>query len=278
MLSQVVRIAWEAGGKIMPFFRNDCSHYLKEDRSPVTEADFASNAFLVDALRALTPDAKVISEESAVLEALDLSAVAGSWVIDPLDGTKGFLKGKREFTINIAFMRDGGPFLGVVHAPALNLTYWAMAGKGAWKQEGQGEPETAVRIQTRPADVRRLTVVASKDHRGPNVVRLLQKLPSPSVTSIGSSLKFCLVAEGKADLYFRDLPTMEWDTAAAQCIVEAAGGLVLGMDGERLRYGKPDLRNTGFVAVGDPNFNWSNLVQGSENKNAFRAFFSEICR
>src|SRR5262249_13813766 len=138
-----------------------------------------------------------------------------------------------------------------------DLTYFAQPGRGAWRQEGRN-PDIA--IQTRAAEVDRLTVVASRDHSGPRVKRLLEMLPSPEVTSIGSSLKFCLVAEGSADLYFRDGPTMEWDTAAAQCVLEAAGGLVLELNGESLCYGKPGLKNPAFVAVGSPSFPWHKLA------------------
>lgn len=274
MLSRVVNIAGEAGDIIMPFFQNGCSHDLKADRSPVTEADFASHRYLVNKLEELTPTLRVVSEESAGFEAIAKSATEDYWLVDPLDGTKGFLKGKPEFTVNVALMRHHRPILGVVHAPAIKLTYFALNGQGAWRQEGR---TTTTPIRTRPADLTRLTVVASKDHSGVRVKRLLERLSSPSLTSIGSALKFCLVADGRADLYFRDLPTMEWDTAAAQCVVEAAGGRVLDLSGETFGYGKAGLKNSGFVTVGDPGFRWRDLAAGAENQDAFRAFFAEIC-
>jgi 3'(2'), 5'-bisphosphate nucleotidase len=272
LISSVTEAAWQAGKAIMPFFQKACSHQLKPDQSPVTEADIASHDFLVNALAKLMPQLDVISEESAGVEALS-TIPSDYWLIDPLDGTKGFLKGKPEFTVNIALVHDYRPVLGVVHAPALGLTYWAQTGTGAWRQHGQ-EPPTSVR--TKPAELAHLTVVASQEHSGPRVKRMLQKLASPVLTSIGSSLKCCLVAEGRADLYFRDLPTMEWDTAAAQCVLETAGGLVLDVNAQPLHYGKPGLKNQGFVAIGDSHFPWKALRAASEDKQAFRNFFAEI--
>lgn len=274
-LENLCQIASEAGRRILPFFQSSFSHRLKADNSPVTEADLASHAFLVDALSELSPQRIVISEESAGTEAMAQSPLEEYWLIDPLDGTKEFMKGKSEFTVNIALMREGRPMVGIVHAPALGITYFAETGKGSWRQAGQNP---AMQIRTRQAQRHQLTVVASKDHSGPPVKRMLAKLNSPALTTIGSSLKFCLVAEGQADLYFRDLPTMEWDTAAAQCVVETAGGQVLDLTGGRLNYGKPALRNTGFVVVGDPNFPWHEWAPAADNHYAFRSFFAEVCQ
>ena len=154
-------------------------------------------------------------------------------------------------------MKDGLPVLGVVHAPALNLTYYGGREFGAWRQTG-GDPPTP--IATRRPGSSQLGVVASKDHAGPLVSAMLSRLTNPQLRSMGSSLKFCLVAEGKADLYLRDLPTMEWDTAAAQCIVEAAGGGIYALNGDSLRYGKPGLKNPAIMTVGDTLFNWRQLL------------------
>jgi 3'(2'), 5'-bisphosphate nucleotidase len=273
-LSAAVQIACEAGRIILPFFQQSGRYQLKADRSPVTEADLASHAFLVKSLGRLTPELTVVSEESAHPE-ITTSLPNDYWLIDPLDGTKEFLKGKPEFTVNIALINGRNPILGVVYAPASGLTYSAQNGRGAWRKEGQNP---ALPIRTRPANMNRLTVVASKDHNGPGVRRLLERLSPPEITSIGSSLKFCLVAEGSADLYFRDGPTMEWDTAAAQCVLEAAGGSVLGLSGEVLHYGKATMKNGAFVAVGDPAFPWTELKQETDNKKVFEDFFAEINR
>jgi len=159
--------------------------------------------------------------------------------------------------VNIAWIEKGHPILGIVHAPALDLTYYGVRDGGSWRAIGY---EPAKGIHTRPAKFPGMSVVASKDHAGPMVEQLLSRLPAPHLQSMGSSLKFCLVAEGKADLYLRDLPTMEWDTAAAQCIVEGAGGGVFSLDGKPLAYGKDALRNPAIMTVGDLSYNWSGLI------------------
>ena len=147
--------------------------------------------------------------------------------------------------------------LGVVHAPALGLSYYGRRDSGAWRQTGS---DIATPISTRRADPERAAVVASKDHVGPLVSAMLARLRNPQLQSMGSSLKFCLVAEGKADIYLRDLPTMEWDTAAAQCVVEAAGGGVYSLDRKPLLYGKPGLKNPPIMTIGDSQFDWRSLV------------------
>jgi len=236
LIYDVCEFAREAGRRIMPFYRAALKVSTKEDKSPLTEADLASHEYLTGILSG----APVVSEESA-----QSTAPAGRfWLVDPLDGTKEFLKGTNEFTVNIALVENGGPVLGVVYAPALDLIYYAAANAGAWR----GKDE---RIAARKADPANLAIVASKDHAGPMVKELLDRCPNASLRSMGSSLKFCLVAEGTADVYLRDVPTMEWDTAAAQCIVEAAGGKICSLDGNRLKYGKPDLRNPAILTVGD---------------------------
>ena len=268
-LTAAVRIAREAGKVILPFFHQEGAHRVKADHSPLTEADLASHAFLVEALGRLTPSLMVVSEESADRE-IPASLVDACWLIDPLDGTKEFIKGNPQFTVNVALMNGPNPLLGVVHVPASELTYYAQRGRGAWRQEHEAP---AVPIRTRSANPNRLTVVASADHSGPLVKRLLQRLSSPEVTSIGSSLKFCLIAEGSADLYLRDGPTMEWDTAAAQCVLEAAGGLVLEPGGAPLCYGKAGLKNSSFVALGDPALKWNGPTPASEVTRVLRDLF-----
>jgi 3'(2'), 5'-bisphosphate nucleotidase len=174
-----------------------------------------------------------------------------------LDGTKEFLKATGEFTVNVALVENGRPVLGAVHAPALDVSYYASAGGGAWRKSAD---DTPTRLATRRADMTRLAVVASKDHAGPMVKAMLDRFSHPALRSMGSSLKFCLVAEGSADLYLRDVPTMEWDTAAAQCVVESAGGSVCSLDGKSLRYGKAGLKNPALMTSGDPEFNWRQFV------------------
>jgi 3'(2'), 5'-bisphosphate nucleotidase len=254
LIQEVCELTVHAGKEIMPFYKGDTAVTWKADSSPLTAADTASHEFLVNALATLTPEIPVVSEESAD------RPEGGSdvfWLVDPLDGTKEFVKGTDEFTVNVALIRAGRPILGVVHAPALNLSYYGAQNFGSWRQNGIG---SAVRICCRPIDRSQVSVVASKDHAGPLVNTMLSRLSNPELQSMGSSLKFCLVAEGKADIYLRDLPTMEWDTAAAQCIVEIAGGGVYELDGSPLRYNKPDLRNAGIMTVGDVGFDWRSLV------------------
>jgi 3'(2'), 5'-bisphosphate nucleotidase len=257
LLQEISKAVREAGHEIMHFYKGDTDVTFKEDNSPLTAADRASNRLLLKSLRALLPDTILISEESdgAMDRFIDYSQPF--WLVDPLDGTKEFVKKTNEFTVNVALMKDRLPVLGVVHAPALNLTYYAGRNLGAWRQAGDGSPTPIV---TRRADPSQLGVVASKDHAGSLVSAMLARLTKPQLRSMGSSLKFCLVAEGNADIYLRDLPTMEWDTAAAQCIVEGAGGGVYSLDGQPLSYGKPGLKNPAIMTVGDTRFDWRALI------------------
>src|SRR5436305_8088905 len=247
-IEEVCDLAVKAGRKIMRFYKNSTEITLKKDASPLTAADRASHEFLMQSLQELTPAIPVISEESDQA-ANGASACASTfWLVDPLDGTKEFMKGTDEFTVNIALVEAGRPVLGVVHAPALNLTYYGGQTIGAWRRKAD---ETPVSIVTRKANGSKMAVVASKDHAGPRVGALLSRLKEPELRSMGSSLKFCLVAEGKADLYLRDLPTMEWDTAATLCIVESAGGGVYSLDCRRLRYSKAGLKNIAIKTIGN---------------------------
>ena len=255
--ARVCELAREAGAKILLYYGPGAAVTLKKDASPLTIADRASHDFLVESLKPLIPDASVISEESEEATNGTIDSTNTSWLVDPLDGTKEFLKGTDEFTVNIALMKEGLPVLGVVHAPALGLTYYGVRNLGSWRQVAN---EPAIPISTRRPDSSRLAVVASKDHAGPLVGAMLARLTDPQLQSMGSSLKFCLVAEGKADIYLRDLPTMEWDTAAAQCVVEAAGGAIYTLGGEPLRYGKPGLKNPAIMTVGDTQFDWQRLI------------------
>jgi 3'(2'), 5'-bisphosphate nucleotidase len=258
LLIECRRLAQEAGWRIMGFYGGHGAVALKKDASPLTAADAASHEFLVEHLAGLIPGAPVVSEESEESQARPVDAKGRYWLIDPLDGTKEFIKMTNEFTVNVALVEGGRSVLAVVHAPALDLTYFGLRNSGAWRQVG-GQPP--VPISTRRAEAAHLSVVASKDHAGPLVQAMLGRLQQPTLQSMGSSLKFCLVAEGKADIYLRDLPTMEWDTAAAQCVVESAGGSVCSLDGSQLGYGKPGLRNPAIITVGDARLDWRSLLR-----------------
>jgi 3'(2'), 5'-bisphosphate nucleotidase len=259
IIDSVCGLAIEAGQIIMPFYRRDVAVSAKQDSSPLTAADLAAHHFLVESLPALLAGVAVISEESSPETHSSADTLDRFWLVDPLDGTKEFLKATGEFTVNVALVENGRSVLGVVHAPVINVTYYASSGGGAWRKSVDKPP---VRLATRRADIGGLAVVASKDHAGLMVKAMLDKLKNPTLHSMGSSLKFCLVAEGSADLYLRDVPTMEWDTAAAQCVVESAGGSVCTLDGERLRYGKPGLKNTSLMTSGDPALDWRQFACG----------------
>ena len=265
-LLALARDAAEAAGQaILQFYGRPLPVDTKADDSPLTQADLAAHRTISE--RLVASGLPVLSEEGDP-ESADRRGWRRFWCVDPLDGTKEFVKGAAtppvtsgEFTVNIALIEDGAPVLGVVHVPVHGVTYFA-AGGAAWKQVGHGEP---VRISTRPAPPGALTVVASRDHAGPEVAALLDRVEADGravdSTSMGSSLKFCLVAEGKADFYPRTVPTFEWDTAAAQAVVEAAGGGVGTREADRLAYNKDDLRNPSVFCWGDPALDWRRWLE-----------------
>ena len=257
MINEIRRIAAEAGDAIMKTYDGPAQVETKEDDSPLTQADRAAHNWIVAALTALTPDIPVLSEESEGISTEQRMSWNRFWLVDPLDGTKEFIKKTGQFTVNIALIEDGEPTLGVVLAPASGLEYFASRGNGAFKRLDQAEPK---KIHVSEIDKDKLRIVASRDHAGPKVATMLEKLPSAELVSMGSSLKFCLVAEGAADLYPRFVPTMEWDTGAAQCILEEAGGAVCTLDGYRLGYGKEDPRNPSIIAAGHPTLDWKALL------------------
>jgi 3'(2'), 5'-bisphosphate nucleotidase len=259
ILTELCRLAEQAGAKAMRFYDGSAAVTLKKDSSPLTDADRASHEFLVNSLPGLLAGVPVVSEESQDPTAGAVDAER-FWLVDPLDGTKEFLKGTGEFTVNIALVEKGQPVAGVVYAPALDLIYFADIHKGGYRRK-RNEVPTAIHVQRANRDAFR--VVASKDHAGPLVQSMLARMPGAELKSMGSSLKFCLVAEGSADIYLRDVPTMEWDTAAAQCVVEAAGGHIFTLDGKPLRYGKAGLKNPSIVTVGDATLDWPALVRNS---------------
>jgi 3'(2'), 5'-bisphosphate nucleotidase len=257
LLRESCELARLAGEKIMSFYREGFTVAVKEDASPLTSADTAAHEFLAGSLASVLPGVPIVSEESRDRISRKPINSETFWLVDPLDGTKEFVKRTNEFTVNIALLQAGRPVLGVVHAPALDLTYSSLLNVGAWRQTGSENP---VPITTRRA-IPPLSIVASKDHAGPLVEKMLSRLSGATRQSMGSSLKFCLIAEGKADVYLRDQPTMEWDTAAAHCVVEAAGGRVCTLDGETLRYEKPDLKNPAFITLGDPQLDWTPWIR-----------------
>ena len=249
LAQSLMPIVERAGAAIMQIYDAGFTVQHKDDNSPLTLADLESQRVILEGLRRITPQVPVLSEESAAAPWAERQTWRELWVVDPLDGTREFIKRNGEFTVNIALIVDHEPMLGIVSAPARGVVFWGIAGVGAFSRRGGGD---AKRIQTTPPRVP-LRVVGSRSHPSPQTAAFLARLGSHSISGIGSSLKFCLIAEGEADLYPRFGPTSEWDTAAGQAVLEAAGGHVTRLDGHRMRYNCRDsVINGDFVAFSDP--------------------------
>jgi 3'(2'), 5'-bisphosphate nucleotidase len=255
VFNHVLVIACQAGEAIMQIYgEDDLGVVAKDDNSPLTRADIASHKVIVAGLSTLTPDIPILSEESASVPWEERRQWDRYWLVDPLDGTKEFIKRNGEFTVNIALIDHGEPVLGAVYVPTQDLLYCGLRDGGAWKIKA-GEKE---RITVRAIEPGRkqLRVVASRSHRGEALdawlAKMEQRFPEIELCNMGSSLKICLVAEGSADVYPRLALTSEWDTAAAQAVLEAAGGKLLDLEGRPYRYNtKEDILNPYFMALGD---------------------------
>lgn len=252
LLAGVIALAHAAGDAILPFWRADVAVTAKADDSPVTAADLAAHHVLLDGLTALAPDIPVLSEEDANIAQSVRAAWTRWWLVDPLDGTKEFISGSEEFTVNIALIEQGRVVFGVVSMPTSGRCYYGGAGLGAWREDGS--ERSPISVRNTPPEGEPLTVVASRRHSSPRQERLLtglsEHLGELRLTSVGSSLKFCLLAEGAADCYPRLAPTSQWDTAAAQGVLEGAGGVVLQLDGEPFCYPpRESLLNDHFLAL-----------------------------
>ena len=261
LLEGALRIAVAAGEAIMQVYQSDDFDVSqKGDASPLTRADIAAHDLIIAGLKELTPDIPCLSEEDADIPFATRRTWQRYWLIDPLDGTKEFIKRNGDFTVNIALIESGKATLGVVHAPAIGDTYLAALGAGAFRiRGGQRQP---IRTRKTPA---RPSLVASKSHRDASLDALLAKAPAHDEVSKGSSLKFCLVAEGSADLYPRTGPTSEWDTGAGQCVAEQAGCEIYTLpDWKPLLYNqKESILNPGFAVIGEPAYGWKEkLVLG----------------
>lgn len=251
LIEQVVALAREAGKAILPFWRSGVVVTAKADDSPVTAADLAAHHILLNGLTALDPSIPVLSEEAADIPLSERAQWQRWWVVDPLDGTKEFISGSEEFTVNVALVEQGRVVFGVVGMPTTGRYFYGGAGIGAWRCEADGQPE-AVQVRTAPSEA--FTVVASRRHSSPEQEQLLAGLTAQfgdlQLASVGSSLKFCLLAEGSADFYPRLAPTSQWDTAAAQGVLEGAGGEVLDIRGEVLTYeARESFLNPFFLAL-----------------------------
>jgi 3'(2'), 5'-bisphosphate nucleotidase len=259
LIDGVLDIARRAGAEILDVYRTrDRTHAAKADSSPLTLADLRSHRLIVRALAELTPGLPVLSEEGAMIGFAERASWRRHWLVDPLDGTKEFLSGNGEFTVNIALIGQHEPQLGVVYIPVLDTLYWGGPGLGAWRRQGVAEP---VPIQVHRHAAAPVRVVGSRSHRGDSLDGFLARLGPHLFIPVGSSVKFCMVAEGTADVYPRLGPTSEWDTAAAHAVVTGAGGFVVTAAGEPMTYnGKADLRNPDFVVYADPDRDWLALL------------------
>jgi 3'(2'), 5'-bisphosphate nucleotidase len=264
LLDAVRTIARDAGRAVLDVYGTEFTVTMKDDHSPLTEADQRAHAIIDAGLKALDPALPVLSEEAAPGERAERRSWQRFWLVDPLDGTKEFLKRNGEFTVNIALVIGHRAELGVVLAPALGRLYFGALGVGAWRQDGDGLPEPIYVERPAKAPPR---VVGSRSHESAEVVEYLAALGPHTITPMGSSLKICLVAEGAADLYPRLGPTSEWDTAAAQAILESAGGRMIDPTGQPLRYNsKDDLLNPHFLAFGDQRRDWLAPIRSSRGR------------
>jgi 3'(2'), 5'-bisphosphate nucleotidase len=249
LIRQVNEIARQAGAAIMVIYRSGdgVGETSKMDGSPLTLADMAAHRTIVEGLGKLTPDCPVLSEEDAQIPYVERAQWTRFWLVDPLDGTKEFIKRNGEFTVNIALIENGAPVLGVVYAPVLEVSYYAARGAGAFMQRGNS---AVLPISVKPHVAgKTIKVVASRSHSDARTEALLKRLGDHQCISMGSSLKLCLVAEGAAHFYPRLGPTMEWDTAAAHAVVNEAGGRVCDWSGNELHYNKADLHNPEFLVI-----------------------------
>ena len=253
LLGPVIELAHRAAEVILPFWRANVAVTTKADASPVTAADLAAHYLLLEGLTALDPSIPVLSEEDSDIPASVRATWQRWWLVDPLDGTKEFISGSEEFTVNIALIEQGRVVFGVVAMPTNGRCYFGGAGLGAWRAEADGSTR-AIAVRETPQAGEAFTVVASRRHSSPEQEHLLAGLSASlgelQLTSVGSSLKFCLLAEGTADCYPRLAPTSQWDTAAAQGVLEGAGGEVLDLDGQPFSYPpRESLLNPFFLAL-----------------------------
>lgn len=261
-LEALCALAVRAGEAILEVYaREDFEVACKSDDSPLTAADLAAHRLIVAGLRELTPEIPVLSEESADIAWDTRRQWSRYWLVDPLDGTREFLKRNGEFTVNIALVDGHRSVMGVVLAPVTGELFFASADAGAFmRRDGRTTP---LRTRTPASPV---VVAGSRSHGSARQAELLSGIGEYTSVAMGSSLKFCLIARGEADLYLRAGPTSEWDTAAAHCVLEQAGGAVTQLDGSPLVYNTKDsLLNPEFLAVGDPSCDWPGRLSGTRS-------------
>ena len=260
LLARVAAIARRAGREILEIYASgELAATTKADASPLTAADLRAQRLILQSLRELTPDVPVLSEEAVHARFAQRSQWRRYWLVDPLDGTREFLSRNGQFTVNIALIEGHAPALGVVHVPVTDMSYRGLPGVGAWRQRSAAPCEELHVAARASAPVR---VVGSRSHRGDSLDAFLTRVGAHELIAVGSSLKFCMVAEGAADVYPRLGPTSEWDTAAAHAVLTGAGGSVSRLDGEPLRYNtREELLNPFFVAYGPRDRDWLALLR-----------------
>ena len=258
---ECVKIAREASSAILAIYQTNFNIEEKEDKSPLTEADLAAHKIIVNQLSKLTPDIPILSEESSAPSFEQRSSWQTYWLVDPLDGTREFVKRNDEFTVNIALIHQHRSILGVINVPVLNVDYFAWEKGGCFKSEQGGKANMIFAKKLNTSNEAPIIVAGSRSHGSKMMQKYMTKLGRVEKLSMGSSLKFCLVAEGRADLYPRLGPTSEWDTAAAHCIVEQSGGFITRTDMTPLEYNTKDsLLNPFFFAFGDDSHDWSQYL------------------
>ena len=262
LIEPIVALAQKAGEAILEVYSTDFDVQSKDDESPLTQADLASHRRIAAGLAELTPDIPVISEEDGLPDFETRRAWERYWLIDPLDGTKEFVNRNGEFTVNIALIDNNRPVLGVVYVPVQKKTYIGCEGYGAELRDKDRPPQ---KIAVNPKCGERVRICGSRSHRGASLDAFVENVGDCEMIPMGSSLKFCVIAEGGADLYPRLGPTSEWDTAAAQAVVEQAGGSVVTLDGKPMKYNeKEDILNPHFFVIGARDRDWLALLPDSE--------------
>jgi len=255
ILDEIVVLAKKAGEKIMEVYESDEFNVTqKSDNTPVTKADLAAHNTIIEGLSRLNVQYPILSEESAKIPFAERTSWQTYWLVDPLDGTREFIKRNGEFTVNIALISDHRAILGVIDTPVKDICYYACKSHGAFKQIGNN---SATRLQTQKKQDKPARIAGSRSHQGDTLKQFLTNVGAHEIFAMGSSLKSCLVAEGELDIYPRLGPTSEWDTGAAQCIVEEAGGVIIETNGQTLLYNMKDsLLNPSFFVIGDPSHDW----------------------
>lgn len=258
LLEPLKKIAKQAADAIMRIYQTDFDVQIKSDKTPVTEADFAAHKIISQGLSELIPGLPVLSEEGDIPDYSERKKWSSYWLVDPMDGTREFVNRSGQFTVNIALIENQQAVVGVIYAPVYQCCYFAVKDRGAYRINDGGVSQ---QIQIKPWAGEKIRIACSRVHRSSWLERLTQVFKSYELVPLGSSLKSCYVADGQADIYLRMGPTCEWDTAAAQIILEQAGGALVDLDMQPLRYNsKESLLNPHFMSVGDTDHDWQKFL------------------